>query len=149
MPAAASTVWAGVDVGKTHHWVEVVDGDGATLLSRCVLNDQAQIDKLIAEVLPLADRIQWAVDIVGAPSALLVALLTQVDQQVRYASGRVVSVMSSAFTGEGNTHAKNAHVIAETTRLHRDLSVIDTLSPVAWTPQGKEPPAGPCAGSQH
>ena len=24
-PVAALTVWAGIDVGKTHHWVEVVD----------------------------------------------------------------------------------------------------------------------------
>jgi hypothetical protein len=68
MSAAVATVWAGVDVGMTHHWVEVVDRGGATLLSRHVLNDQAEIDELIAEIVPLADRVQWAVDIVGGPS---------------------------------------------------------------------------------
>ncbi len=131
MPPAAFTVWAGVDVGKTHHWVEVVDGDGTTLLSRRILNGQAEIDELIVEVVPLADRVQWAVDIVGAPSALLLALLAQAGQQVRYASGRVVSVMSSAFTGEGKTDAKDAHVIAETARLRRDLTVVDQMTDLA------------------
>lgn len=130
-PVAALTVWAGIDVGKTHHWVEVVDATGATLLSRRVLNDQVKIDELIAAVVPLADSVQWAVDIVGAPSALLLALLAQARQQVRYASGRVVSVMSSAFTGEGKTDAKDAHVIAETLRLRRDLSVIDQTTDLA------------------
>ena len=131
MPPAALTVWAGIDVGKTHHWVEVVDATGATLLSRRVLNDQVEIDELIAAVVPLADSVQWAVDIVGAPSALLLALLAQARQQVRYASGRVVSVMSSAFTGEGKTDAKEAHVIAETLRLRRDLSVVDQTTDLA------------------
>ena len=130
-PVAALTVWAGIDVGKTHHWVEVVDATGATLLSRRVLNDQVEIDELIAAVVPLADSVQWAVDIVGAPSALLLALLAQARQQVRYASGRVVSVMSSAFTGEGKTDAKDAHVIAETLRLRRDLSVVDQTTDLA------------------
>ena len=125
MPPAAATVWAGIDVGKTHHWVEVVDDDGATLLSRRVLNDQVEIDALIATILPLAETVLWAVDIVGSPSALLLALLADAGQQLRYASGRVVSVMSSAFTGEGKTDAKDAHVIAETARLRRDLPLID------------------------
>lgn len=34
--------------------------------------------------------------------------------------------MSAAYAGEGKTDAKDAYVIAETTRLRRDLSVIDT-----------------------
>ena len=131
MPTALSTVWAGIDVGKTHHWIEVVDAAGATLLSRRVLNDQLEIEALIAAVAPMSDQAQWAVDIVGAPSALLLALLAQAQQQVRYASGRVVSVMSAAFTGEGKTDAKDAHVIAETVRLRRDLPVVDQSTDLA------------------
>ena len=30
----ASLVWAGVDVGKAHHWVCVVDENGVVVLSR-------------------------------------------------------------------------------------------------------------------
>jgi len=42
MPTAPPTVWAGVDVGRTRHWVEVVDATGATLLSRRVSNDRTR-----------------------------------------------------------------------------------------------------------
>ena len=67
----------------------------------------------------------WAIDILGTPSALLVALLAQAGEQVRYASGRVVAVMSTAYTSEGKTDAKDAYVIAETARIRTDL-VVDT-----------------------
>jgi len=39
--------------------------------------------------------------------------------------------MSSAFTGEGKTDAKDAHIIAETVPLRRDLSVIDQITDLA------------------
>jgi hypothetical protein len=47
---------------------------------------------------------------------------------VSYASGWVVNTMSTAFTGEGKTDAKDAYVIAETLRLRRNLPVIDTVT---------------------
>lgn len=45
-----------------------------------------------------------------------------------YASARVANPMSTALTGEGMTDAKDAHAIAETLRLRRDLPVIDTVT---------------------
>ena len=50
MAAVAGEAWAGIDVGKTHHWVCVVDADGRTLLSVKVANDEAEIAALIAAV---------------------------------------------------------------------------------------------------
>ena len=41
--------WIGIDVGKTHHWVCVVDADGKTLLSVKVANDEAEIVAFIAK----------------------------------------------------------------------------------------------------
>jgi transposase len=117
--------WAGVDVGKTHHWVCVVDAEGKTLLSAKVANDEAEIMALLASTGSLAGQLIWAVDIIGAPSALLLALLARADHAVRYASGRVVAAMSAAYVG-GKTDAKDAYVIAETARLRGDLPVIDT-----------------------
>lgn len=117
--------WVGIDVGKTHHWACAVDDGGATLLSVKVANDEADIGELISAVTALAQQPVWAVDIVGSPSALLLALLAQAGQSVRYASGRIVAAMSAAFTGEGKTDTKDAFVIAETARLRRDLAVID------------------------
>ena len=121
----AEKAWVGVDVGKTHHWVCVLDPDGKKMLSVKIANDQAELTAVITRVSELARQIIWAIDIVGAPSALLLALLCQAGQSVRYASGRVVATMSTAYTGEGKTDAKDAYVIAETARLRRDLTIID------------------------
>lgn len=125
MLAQLNTAWVGIDVGKTHHWVCVVDADGKVLLSVKVGNDEAEIVALLARVASLATRLIWAVDIIGAPSALVLALLARAGQPVYYASGRVVAAMSAAYAGEGKTDAKDAYVIAETARLRRDLAAID------------------------
>ena len=90
-----------------------------------VANDEAEIAAVIGSVTGLAATITWAVDIIGAPSALLLALLSQAGQPVRYASGRLVAAMSGAYAGEGKTDPKDAYVIAETARLRRNLPVID------------------------
>jgi transposase len=124
--AQRDKAWVGIDVGKTHHWACVVDAEGKTLLSVKVANDEAEIMALLANTGSLAVQLIWAVDIIGAPSALLLALLARAGQSVRYSSGRVVAAMSAAYAGEGKTDAKDAYVIAETARLRRDLPVIDT-----------------------
>lgn len=118
--------WIGVDIGKTHHWVCAVDESGQKLLSLKVLNDEAQILEVITAVSGLAGGRMWAIDILGTPSVLLVALLAQAGEPVRYASGRVVAAMSAAYAGEGKTDAKDAFVIAETARVRTDLAAVDT-----------------------
>jgi transposase len=123
--ARQETAWVGVDIGKTHHWVCALGADGERLLSAKVANDEAEIVELIATVQGLAAQPVWAVDIVGAPSALMLALLAQAGQSLRYASGRMVAAMSGAYAGEGKTDAKDAYVIADTARLRRDLAVVD------------------------
>jgi transposase len=124
--AQRDIAWVGIDVGKTHHWACVVDAEGKVLLSVKVANDEAAIVALLATAGSLARQLIWAVDIIGAPSAMLLALLARAGQSVRYASGRVVAAMSAAYAGEGKTDAKDAYVIAETARLRRDLSEVDT-----------------------
>ena len=126
MTSVRSRAWIGVDIGKTHHWVCAVEETGKRLLSCKVLNDEAQIIEVIAEVSELAAGRVWAIDILGTPSALLVALLAKAGEQMRYASGRLVAAMSTAYAGEGKTDAKDAYVIAETARIRADLSVVDT-----------------------
>jgi len=124
--AERDRAWIGVDIGKTHHWVCAVDENGQKLLSLKVLNDETQILEVMTAVSALAADRRWAIDILGTPSALLLALLAQAGEQVRYASGRVVAAMSTAYTGEGKTDAKDAYVIAETARIRTDLAVVDT-----------------------
>ena len=126
MAAQRDIAWVGIDVGKTHHWACVVDAEGKVLLSVKVANDEAAIVALLATAGSLARQLIWAVDIIGAPSAMLLALLARAGQSGRYAAGRVVAAMSAAYAGEGKTDAKDAYVIAETARLRRDLSEVDT-----------------------
>jgi transposase len=121
----SKVAWAGIDIGKAHHWVCVLDADGAVLLSMKLVNDETEIIEMITTVTGLAEQLVWAVDIIGAPSALILALLARAEQSVRYASGRVVAAMSAAYVGEGKTDAKDAYVIAETARIRRDLVVVD------------------------
>lgn len=126
MTAHRDIAWVGIDVGKTHHWACMVDAEGKRVSSIKVANDEAAIVALITDAGSQATQLVWAIDIIGAPSALLLALLARADESVRYASGRVVAAMSGAYAGEGKTDAKDAYVIAETARLRRDLSVVDT-----------------------
>ena len=66
--------WAGVDAGKEFHWAHVLDASGTELLSRKVQNDEADILRLIDEVLSLAEEVLWAIDQPGGGAALLLAL---------------------------------------------------------------------------
>jgi Transposase len=65
---------------------------------------------MVAEAQARAAQIRWGVDMMGTASSLLLVLLRNSGQQVRYASGRVVAAMGPAFAGEGKTDAKDAYV---------------------------------------
>lgn len=66
--------WAGIDVGKGHHWVCLIDEAGTTVWSSKVVNGERAILEAIAEVLTRAEQVLWAVDVTGTMSALLLAL---------------------------------------------------------------------------
>lgn len=88
--------WAGIDVGKGHHWVCLIDEMGSTLWSSKVVNDEVAILDAIAEVLARAQQVSWGVDITGTSGALLLALLTAHGQAATYVPGRTVNQMSTA-----------------------------------------------------
>ena len=83
-----------------------VDAQGTRLLSRKVANEEAEILCAVEAVNALAPERVWAVDIIGAPSALLLALLAASGTSARYAPGRVVAAMSAAYAGEGKPKPK-------------------------------------------
>lgn len=117
--------WAGVDVGKGHHWVCLNDEAGTTLWSSRVANDEGAILEAIGVVLARAEQVRWAVDVTGTMSALLLALLAAHGQRVTYVPGRTVNRMTVAYQGEAKTDARDAYVIAETVRHRGDLHEID------------------------
>jgi len=113
--------WVGVDVGKEFHWAYVLDSSGRELLSRKLENDEADLLKLIDEVLSLAKEVIWAVDQPGGSAALLLALLWERDQRVLYVPGLTVDRARDAYRGESKTDARDAHVIADQGRMRSDL----------------------------
>ncbi|WP_316527751.1 IS110 family transposase [Kitasatospora brasiliensis] len=131
MSERSACVWAGVDAGKGHHWAAVVDEGGATLWSKKVDNDETAILTALGEILALADRVHWAVDISGTSSALLLALLAAHGQQAVYVPGRTVNRMAGAYRGEAKTDARDAYVIAETARHRRDFTTIEVPAQLA------------------
>ncbi|WP_457784792.1 IS110 family transposase [Streptomyces mirabilis] len=52
--------WAGINAGKGHHHCVVINGEGAKLLSRRVMNDESELLNLLADVLELGDEVPWA-----------------------------------------------------------------------------------------
>lgn len=124
-------LWAGIDAGKGHHWITVVDETGGRLWSKKVQNDECAILDALGEVLGLAETVHWAVDISGTASALLLALLAAHGQQALYVPGRTVNRMTGAYRGEAKTDARDAYVIAETARHRHDLTAIDVPAQLA------------------
>jgi transposase len=114
--------WAGIDAGKEFHWARVVGIEGETLLSRKVENDEADLRKLIGEVLPLAEEITWATDQPGGTAALLLALLWERNQKVIYIPGLTVDRARDTYRGESKTDAQDAYVIADQASMRGDLS---------------------------
>ncbi|WP_154760663.1 IS110 family transposase [Amycolatopsis pithecellobii] len=114
--------WAGVDIGKGHHHVVVIDAEGTRMLSRRVNNDETVLLELIGQVTALADEVRWAVDVSTGGAALLPALLVAHGQQVFYLSGSQVNRAAGGYRGEGKTDAKDAAIIADQVRMRRDLT---------------------------
>lgn len=123
-PVTRPRVWVGIDVGKAHHWAAAVDETGQQIWSRKIANDEAEILDAIADALDLAEQVLWAVDINGTTAALLLALLAAHGQEAVYVPGRTVNAMTGGYRGEAKTDAKDAFVIAETSRLRRDFAPV-------------------------
>lgn len=117
-------IWAGTDIGKTHHHCVVLDGEGGKLFSRRVPNDEPGLLALLADVLALSEDVVWAVDVADGMAALWVAVLLDRGQRLVYLPGLAVNRASAAYRGMGKTDAKDAHVIADQARMRRDLTVL-------------------------
>ncbi|WP_138999584.1 IS110 family transposase [Rhodococcus zopfii] len=120
-----SHLWAGVDVGKEHHWICVLDTSGTVVLSRRCDNDEATIRAVITEVDALGETVSWTVDLTTVYVTLLLTVLADTGKPVRYLSGRSVWQASSVYRGgEAKTDARDARVIADQSRMRSDLPVL-------------------------
>jgi hypothetical protein len=99
----------------------VIDADGKRLLSRRVVNDEAELTALTADVLAISPDALWAIDLNHGGAALLIGLLLRQDQPIAYLTGLAVHRASDTNWGEGKT---DAYVIADQARVRRDLGVL-------------------------
>ncbi|MFC5182468.1 IS110 family transposase [Actinomadura harenae] len=118
-------MWAGADIGREHHHVAVVNGDGERVFSRRVANDETALLETIGDVLGLAEEVTWAIDLHGSESVRLLTLLLDHGQKVVYVPGMVVNRAAEGYRGAGRTDAKDALIIADQARMRRDLTVLD------------------------
>lgn len=124
-------IWAGVDIGKTHHHAVVINADGERLLSRRVENDESELLELIGDVLAISTDVLWAVDLNHGGAALLIGLLLSHDQPMTYLTGLAVHRASATYRGEGKTDERDAFVIADQARVRRDLGVLIEIDALA------------------
>lgn len=117
-------IWAGTDIGKTHHHCVVLDAEGKKRLSRRVLNDEPELLTLLADVLALDEDVLWAVDVADGMAALWINMLLNHGQHLVYIPGLAVNRASAGYRGMGKTDAKDATVIADQARMRRDLTVL-------------------------
>lgn len=113
--------WAGIDAGKDHHHVVVIDSEGRRLLSRRVLNGESELIEIIDAALARAATVSWAIDLADGPAALIITLLLERGQRLVFLPGIAVNRASGAYRGEGKTDAKDRAVIADQARMRRDL----------------------------
>jgi transposase len=115
-------LWAGVDVGKTHHHCVVIDAEGRKLFSQRVANDEPELRAMVKQVTGLGEEVTWAVDLPDGGAALLIGILLSCDQRLLYIPGRTVNSASAGYRGVGKTDARDATVIADQARMRRDLA---------------------------
>lgn len=113
-----------MDIGKEHHHCVVSDAQGKRLLSRRILNDEAELLRLIADVLELSRDVLWEVDINHGGAALLLGLLVSHDQRITYITGLAIHRASAGYRGQAKTDAKDAFVIADQARMRTDLDIL-------------------------
>ncbi|WP_065968583.1 IS110 family RNA-guided transposase, partial [Streptomyces sparsogenes] len=89
-----------------------------------VLNDEAELLKLLADVLELSQDVLWAVDINHGGAALVLGLLVSHDQHITYITGLAVHRASAGYRSQAKTDAKDAFVIADQARMRTDLGVL-------------------------
>ncbi|GJF32699.1 IS110 family transposase [Kitasatospora sp. NE20-6] len=117
-------IWAGTDIGKTHHHCVVLNAQGERLLSRRVLNDEPELLALLADVLALDEDVVWAVDVGDGMAALWISMLLNHGQHLVYIPGLAVNRASAGYRGMGKTDARDATVIADQARMRGDLTIL-------------------------
>ncbi|MDB2490150.1 IS110 family transposase [Paracoccus sp. (in: a-proteobacteria)] len=110
-------IYVGIDVAKETHWVCALDHAARVLLDRAVENDQAAIDRLVADLRGLGGDVLIGLDITGSLARFLEAILLAQGLRLVHVPGIAVNRAGHGFAGgERKSDPRDAHTIADLVR---------------------------------
>ena len=112
----ASTVFAGLDVGKGSHHLCALDATGARLVDRVVVNDEAALRAVLGQLGERGAAVLGVVDSPASIGALPVAVGAAMGVGVAYLPGLAMRRLADLHAGESKTDARDAYVIADAAR---------------------------------
>jgi transposase len=110
-------LWVGFDVGKTFHWVCVLDDEGETVLSRRVGTDERELESCLWEIEALGGERTVAIDLLGGSATMLTAVLLGRGERVFFLPGMAVNRAREGYRGETKSDKRDARVIADQLRM--------------------------------
>ena len=113
-----TTVWIGLDIGKTEHFADVLDEAGSPLFAVAVANDEAAIEALIARAESFGSP-ALVVDQPGSLARLVLGVAARRGVPVAYVPGLVMRRAADLYPGESKTDRRDAFVLADTGRTRR------------------------------
>ena len=119
-----TTVWIGLDIGKTEHFADVLDEAGSPLFAVAVANDEAAIEALIARAESFGSP-ALVVDQPGSLARLVLGVAARRGVPVAYVPGLVMRRAADLYPGESKTDRSDAEHLARLGRFDPKL-----LSPI-------------------
>ena len=113
-----TTVWIGLDIGKTEHFADVLDEAGSPLFAGAVANDEAAIEALLARAESFGSP-ALVVDQPGSLARLVLGVAARRGVPVAYVPGLVMRRAADLYPGESKTDRRDAFVLADTGRTRR------------------------------
>jgi transposase len=119
-------VSVGIDIAKEVHWVTAIDDHGEIRLDHRLDNTPAAIAALIGELRALEGEVVIGLDMVGGIAGLAAAMLAAAGFRLVHVPGLAVNRARQGTTGgESKSDPRDARVIADQTRIRRDLRPIE------------------------
>jgi hypothetical protein len=109
-------VYAGVDVGKSFHWVYATDGNGERIVSRRIMQDEAELLAVFTSLRGGNCRVLVVVDQPKNIGALTLACASFAGCDTMYLPGLAMRRAAGILPGTAKTDARDAEVIAATAR---------------------------------
>ena len=124
-----STVFVGLDVGKSEHHCTALNAAGDRLVDRPLPNDEAALRAVFAE-LAQAAQVVIVVDQPASIGALPVAVAQAMGLDTGYLPGLAMRRIADLHPGTAKTDARDAYVIADAARtLPHTLRSVDIAGP--------------------